>query len=697
MKIGSLKFGFRSKIYLGIFLLLLLLGLVIFFLVTRIMKESLLEENKNRGVSLAVNLSARMVEPILVMDFLRMKTLVDETVCLSDDISYIFVLNHEEKLLVHTFKGGFPTGLKQVNLVSDFQGCSMRLLDMGNNLVYDYAVPIFIGQDRLGTLRIGLFTTRITKTFNRIMAGAFWSTLSVIFIALFAAAFLGRHITRSINRLHHSTEQALRGDLDIQTAPLLKKNCWNIMSCDKSECPAYGNFYHRCWYMAGTLCPTCVEGDYARTIESCRKCIVYKKCSGDEIQSLAESFDYMILCLKNNLTGLEHADRVLTDQKNLLKTILDAVPDFISLQDQNGVYISVNQAFCTMLGKTEDEIIGKTTFNVFPGKRAAVYHQEDLDLFLTGKPLEKENRVVTAKDTKWYHLMKIPVYQGQSGALGLLCSGRDITELKRVQDQLTQAQKMESLGQLAAGIAHEINTPLGIILGYAQLLLEDVDKEEQIHSDLKIIEKQTKIASKIVADLLKFSRPVESVVTAVDINQIIEDVVAVVEHTFRLEQIRINREYGVNLPPVTGDGEKLKQVIVNLLNNALDAIGQGGVITIKTSFIKRKGELLISVSDTGRGISPAHLKKIFDPFFTTKDVGKGTGLGLSVTFGIVKEHGGTIEVKSPLPCVKKQAGLLESGSKTGPGPGFVTGGGSETGSGAGPGTVFLVKLPLNHV
>lgn len=672
MNIWPIKLGFRSKIYVGMFSLLLLLGLVIFFLVARIMKESLLEENRNRGVSLAVNLSARMVEPMLAMDFLRMKTLVDETVRLSDDISYTFVLNHDHKPLVHTFKGGFPVELIPVNVVSNFQRYSMRLLDTGENLVYDYSVPVFVGQDRLGTLRLGLLTTRIEKTFNRIMVSAFLSTLFVILIAVFAATFLGRSITRNIRRLHDSTERALRGDLDIHTAPLLKKNCWDIMACEKTDCPAYGNRYHRCWYTAGTLCSTCVEGDYAGTISSCQNCTVYKRCAGDEIQSLAESFDSMILSLKNNLSGLESADKTLKKQKNLLRAILDTVPDFISLQDRNGVYLSVNWAFCKMLGKGEDEIIGKTTFDVFPGKQAEVYHQEDLNLFLTGDPLVKENRVVKGNCTKWYHLVKIPMYEGKGQITGLLCSGRDITELKRVQEQLTQAQKMESLGQLAAGIAHEINTPLGIILGYAQLMLEEVDDASQAREDLRIIAKQTKIASKIVADLLKFSRPMESVVTVVDINQAMEDVVSVLEHSFNLEQVVIKRAYGANLPPVKGDEEKLKQVFVNLLKNALDAMGQGGVITIKTFHVNSKRRLVVSVSDTGQGITSANMKKIFDPFFTTKGVGRGTGLGLSVTFGIIREHGGTIEVKSPFVPER------------------------DRGDAQGPGTGFMVYLPVNN-
>ncbi|MGD2028981.1 MAG: ATP-binding protein [Desulfobacterales bacterium] len=665
-----MKLGLRSKIYLGMFSLLLLLGIVLLFMVSRVMTESLLEENRNRGFSIAVNLSARITEPILAMDFLRMKTLVDKTVQLSDDIFYIFVLDTDGKPLVHTFKGGFPVELKIANSVPDDQKFSMRLLDTGEQLIYDYAVPVFIGKNRLGTVRLGLLRIRVQKAINRIMLSAFLSTAFVILLAGFVGAFLTRPVTRRIKILQESSEQALRGNLDIHTAPVLKKNCWDIMNCNKQECPAYGNLHLRCWYIAGTLCPTCVEGEYAKKISSCQNCLVYRKCSGDEIQSFAESFDTMTQSLKVHLSDLQHAEKTLNEQRELLQTILDAIPDFVSLQDRQFVYRSVNKAFCTIVGKNKDKILGKTDFDLFSPKHAQIYDQENLKIFDTGRPLIKEDKISSPKGEKWLHVVKIPVFEADGNVAGLLCSGRDITELKRVQEQLTQAQKMESIGQLAAGVAHEINTPLGIILGYAQLLLEDVEADGQIYADIKTIEKQAKICRKIVADLLKFSRSMESIVTAIDINQSIEEVVAVLEHTFKLERVIIERNYGSSLPPVMADSEKLKQVFVNLLNNAYDAIGSDGVINITTRFDEPKNEVIISVADTGSGISSDNIEKIFDPFFTTKAAGKGTGLGLSVTFGIIKEHGGTIEVQSP--------------------PGFA----KEKNGGDNPGAVFIIHLPV---
>ncbi len=642
-----MKLGFRSKIYLGIFSPLLLLGVVILFVVTMIMKDALLEENRNRGISIGINLAARVAEPVLAMDFFRMKALVDKTIGLSDDIYYAFVLDAKGEPLVHTFEGGFPVDLKAANIVLDKQDYNIRLLDTGRDLIYDYAVPVLIANDRLGTVRLGLLRTRVQEAINRVMWSTFLSTGLVILIAGFVGTALARPVTRRIKILHESSEQAMRGNLDVQTAPMLKKNCWEIMDCGKEDCPAYGDADHRCWYLGGTLRPYCIEGEGAKKTDSCHKCPVYRKCSGDELQSLAESFDSMILSLKTNLSELQTAEKTLKEQRQLLKTILDATPDFVSLQDHNLVFQAVNRAFCEIVGRREGNIIGKTDSNLFPGDLAEKNRQENLKVLKTGKPLENQEQAQAGEGKKWFHVVKIPVRDPDGNVAGILWSGRDITELKQIQSRLVQSQKMESIGQLAAGVAHEINTPLGIILGYAQLLLEEVPEGGDTHNDLQTIEKQCKICRKIVADLLRFSRHTESTVALLDVNQSIEEVVSVVEHTFKLERVEIERDYYSNLPPVKGDKEKLKQVFVNLLNNAYDAIGTDGTISITTGFDKENDEIVISLSDTGMGIPAEKLGRIFDPFYTTKPVGKGTGLGLSVTFGIIEEHGGRIEVESP--------------------------------------------------
>ncbi|UCE83488.1 MAG: PAS domain S-box protein [Deltaproteobacteria bacterium] len=257
------------------------------------------------------------------------------------------------------------------------------------------------------------------------------------------------------------------------------------------------------------------------------------------------------------------------------------------------------------------------------------------------------------------------------------CEGiaKNVTELRRVTEGLMESQKMATVGQLAAGVAHEINTPLQVILTHSQLLADDFPEGSEALADLKLIETQAKICGRIVADLLLYSREGERIIGSININQIIEEVLAVMEHSLSIDRIFITRDFASHLPPISGDSEKLKQVYINMFNNAHDAIGSDGAIAITTQHDMDAGEIVISFMDSGRGIPPEITNKIFDPFFTTKGVGEGTGLGLSVTFGIIKDHGGHIEVESPLSAERLE--ILERGE----------------GDKRGPGTAFIVHLP----
>jgi PAS domain S-box-containing protein len=225
---------------------------------------------------------------------------------------------------------------------------------------------------------------------------------------------------------------------------------------------------------------------------------------------------------------------------------------------------------------------------------------------------------------------------------------KDITQFKNLTKTIIQSEKMASIGQLAAGVAHEINTPLGIILGYSQLMKDDYGDDPEALESLEIIERQTRLCKKIVADLLKFSRKsVEKTTRAVNINDCIEEVLSVTEHSLNMDRIYVQRELATDLPLVMADREKLRQVFLNLLNNAHQAMESEGIVGIWTYMSEKEGMVEIVIGDTGPGIPGEIVDKVFDPFFTTKAVGKGTGLGLSVSFGIIRDHGGTMVVCSP--------------------------------------------------
>jgi two-component system NtrC family sensor kinase len=234
-------------------------------------------------------------------------------------------------------------------------------------------------------------------------------------------------------------------------------------------------------------------------------------------------------------------------------------------------------------------------------------------------------------------------------------------QLGDAQAQLIQSEKMGAIGQLAAGVAHELNNPLGGILGYAQFTLEKLRKNvpekttrKEIDSFLRYvgdIELQARRCKTIVQNLLRFSRSSRTVeFDEIDINQAMQETVSFVEHQLRINQIELVVDLGTDMPQLLGNAGQLQQVFTNLIINSMHASEPDSVITIKSRYCHALGEfdgtVEFSVSDSGHGIAPEDLKRIFEPFFTTKEVGKGTGLGLSVSYGIVKEHGGEITVDS---------------------------------------------------
>jgi len=220
----------------------------------------------------------------------------------------------------------------------------------------------------------------------------------------------------------------------------------------------------------------------------------------------------------------------------------------------------------------------------------------------------------------------------------------DLTEKVQLEGQLMQAEKLSSIGLLAAGIAHEVNTPIAGISSYTQMLLKDLPESDRHRPILKKIERQTFRAAEIVNGLLNFSRLSGGEFKALDINQLIHDSLALLDHQLQRNHIRVESRFNKSLPPVYGNTGKLQQVFVNLFLNAQDAMPSGGELDIETGMIDSM--IIVDISDTGSGIPEESLKRIFDPFFTTKEVGKGTGLGLAVTYGIIQEHGGRIFVDS---------------------------------------------------
>jgi two-component system NtrC family sensor kinase len=641
-----MKLGFRGKIYAGIISIVLLSGLLMAFSVRTVVSAALSRECKRRGISLAVNLAARSEEAILAVDFLRMKNLIDEVVNLGPDISYAFIQDQKGQTLAHTFKGGFPIELEAAHRIGDAKPHSLRLLDSGQELIYDIAAPVFVGNHRLGTVRLGLSKTRIGETTRNLMLMIFLLTgISILIAGLVGAGFADR-VIRTIKGLRQASEEALKGNLDVRTAPPPQKNCWEIRNCNLTSCPAFGNRETRCWYLGGKMCSEFPVNGNRKSTEECRRCPVRRRLLGDELQEFAESFDAMVMALKNHIAQLQASEENLEKSEKKYRSIFEGSMDLIFLADTRGAILDINEAGIRMLGYTaREEFLGCATLSetlVKPGAEALFEE-------ISSKGFIKDQEcTLRARDGSELKVLfsGTTVTGGKGEVMGFEGIIKDITQRKNMEQQLLQADKLASLGQLSAGVAHEINNPLGLILGFTQLLLKGESKGQQQVEDLKTIEKHTRNCKRIVEALLNFARRTETKRAAVEINQTIREVLTIMRHQLELEDLQIETSLDESLPPIQGDSEKLKQVFMNLILNARQAITGPGKITVSSSYLAPEQKVIIRIHDTGSGIEPEFINKVFDPFFTTKPTGQGTGLGLSLSYGIVKEHGGDLLVTS---------------------------------------------------
>jgi PAS domain S-box-containing protein len=366
-------------------------------------------------------------------------------------------------------------------------------------------------------------------------------------------------------------------------------------------------------------------------------------------QALQDSHE-QILYLNRHLEELvDERTQELFISENKYRRIFESSRDMILVSDRYGRIVEINPAGISLLGLTR-EAIQKERISFKQFFRKPEHWDSLVDQLLNqGYVSDGEVELIGAKGD--------PVHVLLSGSVECLLTDKkeffhflvkDITQRKAMEQQLLQADKLASIGHLAAGVAHEINNPLNIILGYTQLLIRHEPEGTERYLDLRIIEKHARTCKTIVEDLLNFSRSTRTRKTKVSLHECIEEVINVVRQQFELDNITISTTFDPNVPFMILDGEKMKQVFMNLFMNAKHAIGKSGEITVSTHYDPRKGDVQIRVVDTGCGIEPHNLSKIFDPFFTTKSTGEGTGLGLSVSYGIVKEHGGEIVVESEL-------------------------------------------------
>jgi len=388
----------------------------------------------------------------------------------------------------------------------------------------------------------------------------------------------------------------------------------------------------------------CQIRDHAIAVLGLGKTVDGDFLSSEDVELLHTIAGYLAIALDNAqlYNSLEQKAAQIERLKDFSENIVESLNVGVLAVDFGGAVESWNTQLEGLIGVPREEAVGRKLEDVLPSDLMAEITARSGDERVSSlykfhmQNREGRNLVVN---------VSIAPLVGKSGdRIGRLILFDDVTQRMRLEEQVFQNEKLTSLGLLAAGVAHEVNTPLAVISNYIQMLAKQLPSGDPRHQLIEKVVKQTFRASEIVNNLLNFSRTGASEFTEVNLNAVVEEVLTLVAHPFRTAQVQVTRNLQQELPAMLGSTNKLQQVFLNLFLNARDAMPSGGIVEIRTA--AHNGSVEVEIIDTGGGIPRENLNRIFDPFFTTKSSGRGTGLGLSVSYGIVKEHAGKVDVRS---------------------------------------------------
>jgi two-component system, cell cycle sensor histidine kinase and response regulator CckA len=364
------------------------------------------------------------------------------------------------------------------------------------------------------------------------------------------------------------------------------------------------------------------------------------------------------LSLARDITERKQAERALNDSHDLLRAVIEGTPDAIYAKDLQHRYRMINSAGARFMGKAVDEVLGKDDSELLAPDAARAIRERDLRILVSGQQETFEETVSAGGTSRVYLSTKAPYRDRQGNVIGLVGISRDVTDMKRLETDFRQAQKMDAVGRLAGGIAHDFNNLLSVIIGYSELLFNQLSPEDDNRNLIYEVQKAGERAAGLTRQLLAFSRKQVLKPQVISLNPLLADMNRMLRRLIG-KDIALIEALDPQLGMTKVDPGQFEQAVINLAVNARDAMKEAGRLTIETRNARvdqkyaeahpgvRPGDyVVVAVSDTGHGMDEATQARIFEPFFTTKEAGKGTGLGLAMVYGFAKQSDGHIEVQS---------------------------------------------------
>jgi PAS domain S-box-containing protein len=654
----------KTKVIIGVSLTLILaIGLFTYLdMVSRVKFH--LEAQEERAYEISDTVMRSIEYPMLDGEMEKLQAILESLITLKD----IAVVHLCDTAGVIRYSG-LPDNIgnvtksevtKQALLTSSrLKGLEMK----GEKKILRHAMPIpneetcykCHGSEKkiLGVLTVGInwspIEERIAALRNREITLGIGS---VIVVGFLLTLFLSRYITLPLGTLTRLADEISRGNPGFKFGRLLK--CWDVMKCDKTECPAYGKPEIMCWYINGTLCQVQPSGSFPKKLDMCRQCIVYRTHVGDEMVQLADSLKHMVHTLRT-------FEKELRRSEEKYKTLFDTDPNPIFILDCKALRIlDANARSENQYGYSKEELLEMSFVDLGEEETASKIISSFKDIshgaciFLP----KMQHRI---KDGGLFYV-NIHVcsarYEGQDV---FIAATTDISESIQKEAQLIHAAKLTTLGEMATGVAHELNQPLTTIQLSSDVIKNMIKAGEEIPRDLLALiseqmAEQISRAVGIINHLREFGRKDEFESERVDVNKPLRGVFTLLGQQLKVRGINVILDLKDELPSIRADSNKLEQVFIDLVLNARDAMeekeeksaGEKFERIIAIRSFQENNSVIVTISDTGTGIPQEMSAKIFEPFFTTKKVGKGTGLGLSIGYGIIKEYQGIIEVESEM-------------------------------------------------